>query len=250
MTFRTSIRSYLKTSLFAMGLDLKRLSYLDSPQYRLQTILRLRKINAIFDVGANTGQFALALREIGYKGRIISIEPLLSAHQTLIEASSQDKNWIVHPRCAISDHEGTQTIHVSENSVSSSLRPQLPIHLKSAPQSKIIGQDMVNVTTLDSLFSSYASAVPSSTNNYLLKVDAQGHEFSILEKSNILTSLSAILLELSVEPMFEGEQTLHFISEWLSNHGFKLWSLAPSFADSQTGRIMQYDGLFINWNLS
>ena len=40
---------------------------------RLIKHLKNSKINTVFDVGANVGQYALMLRRFGYKGKIISL---------------------------------------------------------------------------------------------------------------------------------------------------------------------------------
>ena len=52
-------------------------------------------INLIFDVGANEGQFAKKIIENGYKGKIISFEPLNDPYEKLVLKSSKFENWKV-----------------------------------------------------------------------------------------------------------------------------------------------------------
>jgi len=42
----------------------------------LKKLLDLKKINVVLDVGANEGQFSHELKVIGYKGYILSFEPV------------------------------------------------------------------------------------------------------------------------------------------------------------------------------
>src|SRR6185436_2282089 len=67
----------LVRSLFLRaGLDIHRLTPASDPYAQIHAAVAANAIDIVFDVGANTGQFASALRAIGYKGRIVSFEPL------------------------------------------------------------------------------------------------------------------------------------------------------------------------------
>ena len=59
----------------------------------LKQLINLLGINCVLDVGANEGQFALELRGIGFKGLIVSFEPLHGAFQRLQQTFSRDSCW-------------------------------------------------------------------------------------------------------------------------------------------------------------
>lgn len=62
-----------------------------SYKQRQAALIRDRKIDLVLDVGANRGQFATALRdELGYRGRIVSFEPLKDVFPLLQQAAAQD----------------------------------------------------------------------------------------------------------------------------------------------------------------
>src|SRR5690242_20492587 len=62
---------------------------------RLLTMITHHRIDTVIDVGANTGQYASALRKAGYTGRIISFEPLSEAYAELEKKSRPDPKWRV-----------------------------------------------------------------------------------------------------------------------------------------------------------
>lgn len=70
-------------------------------------------IDLVFDIGANTGQFASELRLIGYKGRMVSFEPLSVAHRELMQKPNRDSQWQIHPRTAIGDFDGEIEINIA-----------------------------------------------------------------------------------------------------------------------------------------
>ncbi|MEU0217078.1 FkbM family methyltransferase, partial [Streptomyces sp. NPDC006265] len=60
----------------------------------MQLILRSR-IDVVLDVGANRGQYAAMLRRFGYRGRIVSFEPLHEPLRTLRRRAAADPLWTV-----------------------------------------------------------------------------------------------------------------------------------------------------------
>jgi len=54
------------------------------------------------DVGANIGGFRDELRELGYAGKIHSIEPIVSLYKVLEAKAKSDSLWILH-NCALGD---------------------------------------------------------------------------------------------------------------------------------------------------
>ncbi|WP_410175184.1 FkbM family methyltransferase, partial [Nodularia spumigena] len=110
-----------------------------------------RSVDLVFDIGANTGQFATELRSIGYKGRIVSFEPLSDAHKKLNQEAARVSQWQVHPRIAIGDFNGEIEINIAGNSVSSSVLPMLEAHATAAVKSAYISTEKVAIARLDSI---------------------------------------------------------------------------------------------------
>ena len=57
------------------GLNISKYSPSNFDELRLKKLLEFKKIDFVIDVGANEGRYGKMLREIGYKGKIISFEP-------------------------------------------------------------------------------------------------------------------------------------------------------------------------------
>ena len=92
--------------------------YYDSTDI-LNAIFHKYKIESIIDVGANEGQFGLFLREIGFKGKIISFEPVKQAFEKLNIQSSKDENWDVF-NFALGSKISNNKINVAKSSIFSS----------------------------------------------------------------------------------------------------------------------------------
>src|ERR1700681_4651475 len=62
---------------------------------RRLTMMAHHGVNTVVDVGANTGQYASALRQAGYKEEILSFEPLSEAYETAAKKSPTAPKWRV-----------------------------------------------------------------------------------------------------------------------------------------------------------
>ncbi len=211
----------------------------------LAGLLQQQKINLVLDVGANSGQFVEELIAVGYTGRIISFEPLSSAHQQLRRKAERYPNWTIADRTALGAETGSTEIHVSGNSVSSSILPMLPTHSQAAPHSAYVGVEAVPVHRLDDLCSL------SPTDRAILKIDAQGYERQVLEGAScVLASCRAVITEMSLVPLYEGQVLARELWTHLAGRGFDPWSLEPGFRDPQTSRMLQCDGIFVRAELA
>jgi len=143
-------RRAVKRVLRGFGYDVIQYRPSSSDAAKLTALMRHAGVDLVLDVGANEGQFAQELRDGGYRGRIVSFEPLRDAHAKLARAAAGDSAWTVHERCAIGDHDGEVEIHVAGNSVSSSIRPMLEQHAQSAPESRYVGTERVPLRRLKS----------------------------------------------------------------------------------------------------
>jgi len=240
---RTALGKVARSAARSFGAEVQRVSQYSCPMIRLGMLLRKLRAEAVFDIGANEGQFAGDLRSAGYAGRIISVEPLAAAHAGLARAAAGDSRWTVVPRCAVGAAPGRATLHIAGNSVSSSLRDMTGAHLEAAAESKYVGTEDVEVVTLDDLIARYASA-PDAT--CFVKIDVQGHESDVLAGAGSrLQTLGGMQLELSLVELYAGQSLMPEQVAMLASHGLSLWSIDRGFMDGGTGRLLQCDGTFV-----
>jgi FkbM family methyltransferase len=236
-----TLRSFVKRTFRGFGLDLTSFNPQRSADARFMAMLAAHRVNLIMDVGANIGQFALEIRQLGYRGRIVSFEPLTKAWSRLKEASAGDPIWEIAPRAALGAEEGEVEINISANLASSSVLPMLDTLAKAAPQTAYIGTERVPQRRLDDLGASYLE--PDSI--LLIKIDTQGFEHQVLKGSQeLLKKAAGLHLEVSLVPLYEGEYLFDDMIAELKNLGFQLWGIEPIFADLHSGRLFQADATF------
>jgi len=232
----------LVRSLFLRaGLDIHRVTPASDPYAQILAAIEANAIDLVLDVGANTGQFASALRAIGYKGRIVSFEPLSSAHAKLTAAARGQPLWTVHPQCAIGDRDGETEINIAGNSVSSSVLPMTDKHSTAAPGSAYVGRERVPMVSLDRVADTYLHGAGRP----FLKIDAQGFEWQVLEGAReTLPRITGILCEMSLVPLYSGQRLWKDTLAKIEGAGFSVWALQTGFTDPLDGRTLQMDGIF------
>lgn len=232
------INSVLRRLFTRVGLGVIR--YPNETLRGRMSLLKYYEIDLLFDVGANTGQYAGAMRDFGFTGRIVSFEPLRQAYDKLQAQAAKDSKWeAVHS--AIGDTDGDIEINVAGNSQSSSIFAMLPTHVQSAPNSAYIGKEKVRIARIDSIINQYYR----SGEKLFLKVDTQGFEKKVLEgAAQSLPNIAGIQLEMSIVALYEGESLFVEMIELLEKWGYSLCSLEPGFRDPATGKLLQVDGVF------
>lgn len=243
--FLQPIKKRVKSVLRRAGFEVSRYSIENSRTLRAGARLKAANVDLVLDVGANIGQFALELREVGYDKRIISFEPLHDAYLNLQKNSNRDPMWDVAPRCGLGSKSCIATINVSANSWSSSFLPITSKHTKATPSSAYIGAEMVEILTLDGLM---LNEVCKARSPYL-KIDTQGYEWEVLEGAKeVLNYLCGIQLEVSLLPLYEGQPEFLKILDKIQRLGFELYDIEPEFYDQQKSRLMQLNVIFMKKN--
>lgn len=212
-----------------------------APPEKLAAVIKDHKIDLVLDVGANVGQTGELLRSIGYRGRIVSFEPLPSAHETLSAKAASDARWTVAPRTAIGDSVGSATIYESEASdVSSLLRAKEDMY-KAFHKTNVVGEQETPVATLDSLYDTYAK----SGDKVYLKIDTQGFEKKVLlGATETLKKIAGLQIELSLLPLYDGETTYLEILEMIHGLGFEPYILTETSFSVDLRRQLQIDAVF------
>ena len=207
----------------------------------LLTMFDRRGIDLVFDIGANEGQYAGYLRGAGYGGRIVSFEPLTAAHAALALNAAGDEAWAVAPRQALGAEAGEATINISNEADMSSLLPMTETTRRISPSSRTVGTEPVSVSTLDSVFGDYAGP----DDRPFVKIDTQGFERAILDGAqDSMATIAGLQLELSLVPLYEGEEDWLSITELVGRFGFALHLVIPGYFSRHAGRMLQFDGVF------
>jgi len=198
------------------------------------------KVDVIFDVGANEGQYAKEVRSIGYKGKIVSFEPQRLAHKLLMKNSRKDDNWVVHPPVALGSKRVIRDMYISKNSVSSSLYKITNVHTDAAESSETMTHETVQINMIDELYNNYID----KDSIVMLKIDVQGYELEVLRGSlSFLSRCRLIKLELSTKNLYEHQPLYFEIDKFLRENQYSLVDLVPGFRD-KTGILLQYDAVY------
>ena len=204
-------------------------------------LLHYKKIDLVLDVGANVGQYAQSLLGLGYKGNIVSFEPLSNAYNLLSKKAKKYSNWNVAEKIGLGDYDGEAQINVSKNSVSSSLLNMSEEHINASPDALYINKETIKVKKLDSVFDQYKE----NFKNIFLKIDTQGFEEQVLKgASKSLSKIKGLQLELSLVPLYENQKLFIEMVEIIKSFGFNVYSIQQGFTNKQTGRVLQVDTVF------
>jgi len=154
--------------------------------------------------------------------------------------AERESNWEVH-HCALGDTDEQREINIAGNSSSSSLLDMLPSLLKSAPQSKYIGRETVEIKRLDSIFGD----VCQTNDRVYMKIDTQGFESKVIRGAErSLPQIDTVQMELSLTPLYAGELLFPEMCMLMTERGYRLVAIETGFSAPDSGELLQVDGIF------
>jgi FkbM family methyltransferase len=205
-----------------------------------QNALRRLAVDCVIDVGANIGQYATDLRRHGYRGRIVSVEPLRDAYATLSMAAAADPAWECL-NCALGRQDGSVDIHRAANSVSSSVLSVTSESTASCGETAAVGVEQTQLRTLDSVL----LEVGRGARNPFIKIDTQGYELEVLlGAQKTLKGAVALEVELSFVELYQGQPLFFDVARYLYENGFVLVWIERGFQRADR-TLLQADGLFV-----
>lgn len=237
----SALRRLIRSMFRACGYDVLRYTRDNFVSLRRAHFFQANRIDVVLDVGAADGAFALKIRRAGYIGNIVSFEPRTQAFDVLRQHSGRDPRWHC-VNTAIGEFDGETEMNISGHQTSSSLLTMSDCHKKAMPASSYVAKEKVRISRLDSLVSEYIN----HNDRIYFKADVQGYEKQVLKGAEkTLKQTTCIEVELSLTQMYEGSPLLCEMIEYLSHLGFTLVSIENVFSNSQTGYILQVDGIFV-----
>lgn len=137
MSELNKIGKFIKSILNKFGWDLR--GYQPRMRDARTMLLNQKKIGLALDVGALIGGYAIELRNYGFRGTIISFEPVADSFLRLTQKTQKDRLWEAY-QLALGPKEGTISLNVGDKIWTSSVLDYSAAYkgvdpgLKSQPQ--------------------------------------------------------------------------------------------------------------------
>ena len=201
------------------------------------------RINCVIDVGAHHGEYGSFLRQLGYRGRIVSFEPVRETFEHLKAQALKDPIWMIE-RVALGSTEGVaeiQVYHATE--LSSFLPPNDYCAYHMGEPNLVAGSEQVQVKTLDGVFQHCIDGIQSP--RVYLKLDAQGMDLSILRSATeCINKIYGLQSEISLKPIYDGMPSYLETIPAMCAMGFEVAGLFPVNHD-RAMRLIEVDCVMV-----
>lgn len=227
----------------ALGYDLiRRAKNHTTLTAHLAALFAHERIDLVIDVGANTGQYATSLRQSGYRGDIVSFEPLPSCFDELRRVSRGDAAWRII-NIALANDSGTKRIHETESSVYSSFLAFNDYGRRRYEAA--IGAETeieVRVARLDAVI----REISDGARRMFLKMDTQGYDLEVFNGArDCLPYVRGLQSEMSVIPIYQGMPNYRDALRIYSEAGFEPSGFYPVTRDQNSLGIVEFDCVLV-----
>ena len=223
----------VKRLLARIGYQIHQTSAVETLDLHLLRVFAARAINCVLDVGAHTGGFGKELRSSGYRGHIVSFEPVACNFEGLSRAAGGDPRWRVFP-FALGERSGRADINVFGGSTFDSLLAPSESGREAFGEKLAIERtEHIEIRRLDEVLDSCLEGIP--TPRLYLKMDTQGYDLAVVEGAGAsLARVLALQTEVALQPIYQDMRTTlcNTIPE-LRKRGFEVTGLFPVTRDHE-----------------
>jgi len=236
--FKQSLKKGINTFLNTLGYEIRKCQVPEKNRYLW---LKKHRIRTIFDIGANTGEWAATIHEHFPEATIYAFEPLSNCFAKLSEKEKTIPNLIAF-NFALGDTPGKVPIYRSSQASSSSLLPMSDLHKKAFPHTKKLTREDVEVRTLDQM-----SKGLEIEKNIFIKIDVQGFELNVLRGGKTMLNRARVLLvETSFHTLYDNQPLFDEVYSFLKTIGFRYMGDFESIKSPIDGAILQANAIFVN----
>ncbi|MEV0220025.1 FkbM family methyltransferase [Streptomyces sp. NPDC050704] len=201
-------------------------------------LLERYRVNCVFDVGANTGQYGKGLRRFGYTGRIVSFEPVADTFAKLRRSAEKDPDWQVY-NFALGREDAVQSIHVDWKSMNSLLPPSE--YGKGRYKRFVKGRtEEIEVRRLDGVMEKVLEGVADP--RPYLKMDTQGFDMEVFAGAGKrIADFVGMQSEVAALRLYEGSPAMGEAIAAYEEAGFGITGMYPVTREEPSGRVVEFD---------
>lgn len=195
----------------------------------LRKFLSDMRIDCVFDVGANDGQYADMIRSLDYQGPIISFEPIPESAERLRAMAARDGAWFIE-EVALDDVERDASFNVMATSQFSSLRAPNHSEVEWLKADNSVSSTVeLRTARLDTYFEIYREKLGFS--RPFLKMDTQGNDLNVARGgARCLEAFVGLQSELAVKRLYQDQPTYREAIDFYESQGFQLSAFVPNNA--------------------
>lgn len=174
-----------------------------STTHHVAAAAKAYNIDCVLDVGGHFGGTALALRDLGFNGWIISFEPNPKNFEKIAQLAKKDSKWRVF-NYALGDKDSELELSLPKDGTLTSFLPSNNYGKKRFGKNLEIDEKvMAKVKRLDSVIDEILK--DTGAEKLFLKMDTQGFDIAVFAGTGkCRDKILGLQSELAIKPIYEG----------------------------------------------
>jgi len=198
-----------------------------------------RQIRTVIDIGANTGQFVLFIKDIVPDATVYAFEPVSEVFEKLKKNITDPKVFLY--QYALGAENTEADINVNTFNPSSSLLELANSHIANYEFARKSHTERIQVRRADDVLREVLL-----DNDILVKIDVQGYEDKVLKGAReVLAKAKIVICEICYEELYKNQELFHTLYTTLSEMGYRYAGNLEQYYNNETGIPLYADGIFI-----